>query len=56
MIPLAAADSAATSNCEKYGDPFIPMGNKSSKIVTLPDGDTAAALDKTSLHHRYGNS
>ena len=29
--PSAAYDTAATSSCKKYGDPFIPTGQQSTK-------------------------
>ena len=50
-IPSAAYDTAATSSCGKYGDPFIPTGRQSTKIFQTPTGHKAPASEIRLLDH-----
>ena len=50
-IPSAAYDTAATSSCGKYGDPFIPTGRQSTKVFQTPTGHKAPASEIRLLDH-----
>ncbi len=50
-IPSAAYDTAATSSCGKYGDPFIPTGRQSTKVFQTPTGHRAPASEIQLLDH-----
>jgi hypothetical protein len=50
-IPSAAYDTAATSSCGKYGDPFIPTGRQSTKVFQTPTGHKAPASEIRLLEH-----
>ncbi|KAL7527578.1 hypothetical protein ACHAWF_006212 [Thalassiosira exigua] len=50
-IPSAVADSRATLSCGMTGDPYIHTDEPSGKMFHMPDGNTAAAANKSKLHH-----
>ena len=50
-IPPAAWDTACTSHAGIFGDPFIPMGQKSSKIFALADGHPTPATTVAKMEH-----
>lgn len=43
--------TGATSHAGRIGDPFIDMGQQSTKVFTMPTGKLAPATMKTMLHH-----
>jgi len=47
----AAYDTAATSSCGKYGEPFIPTGRQSTKVFQTPTGHKAPASKIRLLGH-----
>ena len=54
-IPSAAYDTAATSSCRKYGDPFIPTGRQSTKVFQTPTGHKSPASKIRLLDGTNGN-
>jgi hypothetical protein len=48
-IPSAVRDTGATSTAGAVGDPFNPNKEKSTKIFSLPTGDTATATKVATL-------
>ena len=50
-IQSAAYDTAATSSCGKYGDPFIPTGHQSTKVLQTPTGHKTPASKIRLLDH-----
>ena len=50
-IPSAAYDTTATSSCRTYGDPFIPTGHQSTKVIQTPTGHKAPASEIRLLYH-----
>jgi hypothetical protein len=48
-IPSAVSDTGATSTAGAVGDPFTPTNEKSTKIFSLPTGDTATATEVATL-------
>ena len=50
-IPSVTYDTAATSSCGKYGDPFIPAGRRSTKIFQTPTGHKVPASEVILLDH-----
>jgi hypothetical protein len=48
-IPSACADTGATSNAGTPSDPFEGIGTESTKVFSMPTGETAAATVKKKL-------